>query len=474
MADESSHRVLEIPRAHYPIYQVGELSIRMLRKALLEESMSSRQGWSPGERTHPVDYAAAIQLINHNAHHATCIRTKRDSIVGLGFETEYDKKRRAWMASDHMTPPPVMDPTEKSKAQEVLDPLTQDGLRALMLEVTESYSATSNGYIEVVREKPKPGSPLVSLWHVPTPNVKVFVEEANNVADWHWVVRGEGPERHFARFGDLERFRKTDWGKKDPKSISEVIAFREPSAQSPFYGIPSWLSVVPAIELVQMIHQQQFDFFLNRGVPEFMALFIGQTIPEETWAKIDEAVKATIGQGNAHKSIALNLNDREMRVQIEKLAMDAKAEDGFGDKLDSLAMEIVTGHRTPPLLAGIVIPGKLGANNELPNSLIAFQTLYVNQQQDLITDILDRTLGNEEHNAGLGLKSGDFLFRKITDQFNLQELDTMSRMRETAAEAQQQNRDLSEGVKKQVEEFTPEQLGKVLGRMLLILHGEAA
>lgn len=448
-----------IDRVHSPLYPTGASSIRYISKALLDQALDSRQPAMPGEQPWPIDFNKAIELMPHNPHHETCIRTKRDSTLGLGFENEFDKTKRMGVLDPEgaVSQLSSMDPNEISRAEEVLSPLVDTTVQELLNDVGEDFENTGNGYIEVVRDQ---SGRIVSLWHLPACHVFVVVEKNSNVHR-HYLYRGvQGGDKRFARFGDRDgMIARLGLSEAQAETVSEVIHFRATTARSKFYGIPNWLSAVPAIELMQMIHQQQFDFFLNRGVPEFMALFIGQKLDKGTWDKVEEGIRNTIGMGNQHKTMALNITDPDMRVQIEKLALEGKTENSFKELSESMTMEIVSAHRVPPLLAGVQIPGKLGAVNELPNALIAFQTLHVNQVQKMFQDTLANTLGMD-----LGLSRDDFTFRKITDQFNLQGLDTLSRMRETAAEAQQSRRDMEDGVKK---DALPEEVGASLGRMLM-------
>lgn len=403
-------------------------------KALLDPALNTRQGSSEGEKEHPINMQAAIELMHHNPHHETCINTKRDAIVGLGFRNEYDRQK-AKMKDDPMATPPSGDPDEIGRAYEVLSPLCDTTLQDLLNDTAEDYENTGNGYWEVVRNNGQ----IVSLWHLPAPQIWVKVEDS--MVNRHYVYRSEdGTTKYFARFGDLEGFLSRPIGQNlVPEQVSEIIHFRKGTSRSRYYGLPTWLSAVPMIELGQMVNQQQFDFFKNRGVPEFMAFFIGQQMNKDAWNRVTDAMKANIGSGNAHKSIALNITDPNMRVQVEKLALDGQQSNSFQELNDVVAMAIVTAHRVPPLLAGIQIPGKLGAVNELPNALLAFQTLYVDQQQKVFTETLAKTVGAE-----FGLTWEDLTFRKITDKFDLQKVDTMARMRTPAAEG---NRDLAEGLR---------------------------
>ena len=123
--------------------------------------------------------------------------------------------------------------------------------------------------------------------------------------------------------------------------------------------------------------------------------------------------------------------------------MDNKLEDEINASSDPLALMIVSAHRVPPLLAGIQIPGKLGATNELPNALSAFQKLVIDEAQTIFHETLGLTLGHGSDGIR-GLDMDDFAFSSILDEFNIGQMDTMSRMREPVTGS---DRDLEDGLK---------------------------
>ena len=194
----------------------------------------------------------------------------------------------------------------------------------------------------------------------------------------------------------------------------------------------------------------------------------GGKVDKKDWAKIEESIKATIGIGNQHKTMALNLTDPDLEIQVERLAMEGTGDSTMlRDMSETLALNIVSAHGVPPLLAGILIPGKLGATNELPNALQAFQALVTGPMQKTFEKILGVTLGNPRFNGGLGLNPKSFELKRILDEIDLGVMDTTARMRQTVPEAQAEGRDLRAGLRKALENFGAENvLGMVLGEAL--------
>lgn len=442
--------VLRIEGATQPLYPYfkGGFMEHLLRKEpdAADAGASARKGYQ-GRKMHPFDMRATAAFKNSNGYHSTCIETKVNSSVGMGFVSD--------------------------KVEDVLGPLASvtglcHSFSDVLVPVCDDFVQNGNGYIEVVREKP--GGAILGLHHLEAAAVYVTVEDDGHNIHYE-VLETETTQRRgdemFPKFGDSIGFDERVHRTPSPDGrVSEIIHFSRRSALSRWYGWPDWLSAVAAIELTQMMHQQQFDFYLNRGVPEFMLFIMGKKLPDADWKVITNGLKAQIGLGNSHKSLAINIADADenTKVQLEKLAMEGKANgEDFASMHETLALEIVSAHRIPPLLAGIVIPGKLGANNELPNALMATQALVVGPMQFNFQTTLGATLGNPKLNGGLGLVKKDFEFKKITEEIDLSLAATVGGMKQPLAEANAQGRDLKAGLKKELPHLSDEDIGYVLG-----------
>ena len=405
---------IQIHRQSKPLFKDwGEKTIYDSLMKAPQPKVESKQGTVKGERKeHPFDMVAMRDFKNYNIHHSTCIETKRDSTVGLGFKSD--------------------------KVSDLLDPLCEIAFEHTLSDVAEDYWQVGNCYFEIRREAQSSGAPIAAIYHLEAFAVKRYQEETG---DYHWIIQSgeDGTDRHFARFGDLDDFIEREGLEgEDIDDVSEVIAIPRPTSLSRWYGFPDWLSCTASIELVHCLIQHEFDFFLNRGVPEFMLFALGGNIDPDTWKALENNLKSHIGLGNSFKSSAYNLPAPELTIQLEKLGIDQRQQGAFAEMSDSLAMAIVSAHRVPPLLAGIQIPGKLGATNELPNALMAFQVLVIGQAQRAIQRALANTIGKE-----VGLSKEDFAFKTILDEIDLGIMDTTSRMRDPAASG----RDPAEGLK---------------------------
>lgn len=459
--------VVSVGRIHKELHPwtAGESLVELLK---IGKEGASSQGLLLGVQEHPFNFDVMLRMQIANPHHARCIHAKVGATVGLGFESIADRARK--LAKRQGQPEPTASPESKiPRIDTVLDKLCRHSWQDLLHDVAEDYYQTGNGYIEVVREESNDTSPILGLFHIPSKEIKPVVE--NSRYDFHWQLESTDDtagNRLFARFGDMERFLEAnkdsgtralpgslgmvstersedeDGEDKEVLLVSEVIHIRRPTSLSRWYGFPDWIAATPAIELAQCLTQHHYDFYLNRGVPEFILLLFGQRLDPATKAELTSTLQKATGLGNSHKSVIVSL-PQGTTAQMEKLALE-HAGDGsmFGHMSDNLGLQIVSAHGVPAMLAGIQIPGKMGAANELVQALIAFQLLVISPSQRLFERTLHRTLGSDKT---LGLEVGDFVLNKLLDEIDLQSLDTLSRMRQDPTEAEGQGRTTDQGLR---------------------------
>jgi hypothetical protein len=429
--------VYSIPYKHKEIYPSWQ------DKALTDFISKAAGSFDPsyqesgiGLKQHPFDFAITSQFKLYNPWHSSCITAKKNATVGLGFKS--------------------------NKVEKVLDPLCEISFQDVLGDVSEGFWQTGTGYFEVVWDPAR--TKILGLHHLPSPAAYLYWEDTRG-ANKHYEVHqigmapseenSETGQAQFALFGDkllfIQRMQKTG---KSADAVSEVIAIKNPTSLSRHYGMPDWLAAVAFIELVQVINQHEYDFYLNRAVPEFLLFLLGAKVSKPNWNKIVTAINSTIGYGNTKKSIAVNIPQQNLEVVLHKLGLSAEANSSYKEKLDSAAMAIVSAHQVPPLLAGILISGKLGSTNEFPNALQQFQEMVIAPAQKTFATTLANTLGNAALNGGLGLSREDFLdaenepkFKRLTDKIDTAQADTVSRMREPLASARAKGRDISQGLK---------------------------
>jgi len=453
-------RLLTLATRSHKLYSLD----RPLLQQVMKTAAASKNKRSSGRRRHPFNFRRVFDLVTANPWHSTCVTTKVAAHVGLG------------MRSDKVFE--TLDP--------ICEPETGTGTFGGVLDqACEDYHSTGNGYIEVVRDGEGENAPISGLHHGPTQSTYVSVDAKGNR---YFEVEAESGtdsgKRLFAPFGETERLRESGL-----RVIGELIPFMKPSAFSRDYGFPSWLSAVPFIELVQALVQHKFDFFMNRGVPEFLLTVLSEKqIDKDNWAKLEAALQMNVGLARAFQSVIWNMVGAadKNKVQVDRLGVgEDEAGQMFVSHIDPCALAIVSAHGVPPLLAGIQIPGKLGASNELVQAMASFQVLTMGPDQRRWSNVLANTLGNPTRNGNLGLTEEDFRpkadeeephkqgngFRTILEDVAsamqmLNVADTVARMREGVDAAAAGGRDLGAGVLSQRRTATPGAVARDAGALL--------
>lgn len=374
------------------IHGPGSKLYTLLRKAAEAEGArtagDTNQSAAVGLKPHLIDKMTARELRDFNTTHASCLDAKASSTLGLGHRDE----------SIHE----ILNPLCRHLSwQDVLDALGDD------------FWETGECFLEVVYGDKSNPRLVTALNHMESAQTYIEVEEENNSRDFHYVVLGEtsqGESTIMARFGDLEDLKRrytqdeqsTNANTRRARTAiggtvvdSEVIHVRQSRNRSRWYGYPDYMSAVPSIELVQCMTQHEFDFYFNRGVPEFLFIVLGRNISTASWNEIKNMLKANQGLGNSHKTGAIQIpgTPEDTKIQIEKLAMEDAGNSGFPDKSLTLAMQIATAHGVPPILANILMPGKIGAANEGPNALMLIQKRRLGQAQRNFSSVFASTLG---------------------------------------------------------------------------------
>jgi hypothetical protein len=392
MPDEPVERlVAQILTRTHDLYSRDEpaslLAGLAMEKAVREAG--TERGTEVGARAHLVNKDAARRMRDLNTTHATCIDAKRASSVGMGHRDQ--------------------------EIHDVLDPLCRFGWQDVLDATGDDYFDHGDGFVEVVWDEGR--NNVLGLNHMDGADVHVVIEQQDRSEEYHYQVTSGGIAREtvaMAAFGDLLALRAryeanggmVRNGLSAPGASlaaplggrivnSEVIQFRMSSSRDPYQGYPDWVAATPPIELAQALVRHEFDFHFNRGVPELLVTFFGHKFNNDDWNAIKGIFAAGQGLGNSRKTAAIQIpsTTETAAVQVDKLAMDG-TRDEFGPKADALAMLIATAHGVPPLLANILLPGKIGAANEGPNALLLFQKRKLGQVQRMFSRVLAATIGS--------------------------------------------------------------------------------
>jgi len=458
MTAKSKSNIYSIPSPSPDLLGDKSWLAKLQKAPLVDGREGSKQGSLLGRVQQLIDYDSVSRLKDHNVHHSAALEAKARATVGLGHRSD--------------------------KVAEVLNEFCVISWQDTLDAVTADYFEYANGYLEIVRNLE---GEIRGIYHLPAKDVWVSLEENRNV--FHYEIANQGDFAltsnlnglRFARFSERDDFiNRRKIQEADAKDrVSEVIHFpMNRGRRSPYYGYMDWVGATPSMELDHCVVQYMFDFFFNGGVPEAIYNILGRKLDPDDWEAIKEKFAEHVGIGNRRRLLLLNIAGEDITVDFQKLTVDGQTTGDNQPMVDAQALKILSAHRTPPILAGVTQPGKMGANNEVTNAMMLFQLLAIGPAQKQISQIFASTLGDKELNGGLSLTSDDFLgvgtgdpeddptkppnqatgmpaqrpkdhkgngFRTILDELDLGKTETVGKMRMSMAESQSRNRDLSQG-----------------------------
>ena len=324
------------------------------------------------------------RITDYNSYHARCLRVKSDCTVNLGLEILDEPKENA--IRDRLA---VVNDMGQS-FQEVISRVSLD------------FETTGNGYLEIVRDR---AGRIQELYHAPA----ILMKRRKRGEKFPFIYKG------LAEAVDFYAYRP---GEKpgDPEH-GEILHFCNYTDKSRYYGLPDWRGAVPDIEVDYYAVLYNQKFFINSGVPDLAIVVEGGEFDEETEKKVVNFFQSNFkGLNNAHRTLYLPVNDQDIKVRFEKLALDIKDRDGSFDKLRARCRDnIVSAHGVPPRLVGIVVSGQLGGGGEIHGQLKVFQEVTINPRQTLFESKLRPVLKE------MGIEA-DFKFQELDTK--IQEKDS--------------------------------------------------
>jgi len=397
----------------------------------------------------PINRGVARQMSYDNEYAANCLRTAVTSAVGHGHADE--------------------------EIYDALNPLAVHNWQTVLDQAVDDYFTVGDGFIEVVREGPSKTSKIVGVHYVQAVTISKIVRVYEGKYLLSYAHGGthafpvSGSQAVYPAFGETEEHTRAHGhlarrDNKDGNYSSEIINLRHPTTRSRWYGCGDWVASGASVDLMKAVSQYEMDFYVNRGVPEFMMFITGGRIDEKAWLEIKADMQSIVGLGQSHQALVYNFEGQEIEVKIERLAIDDPQGQQYSDKRTGYALGVATASGTPLVLAGIQVPGKVGANNEGPNAIATYQAMRIHPHQRNISEILAATLGNPQINGGLAVSAEMFLgktkpiehpqakellaagmpvpqakerhrngFRTLTEALDLQAMEGVSKMREPMA-----------------------------------------
>lgn len=232
-----------------------------------------------------------------------------------------------------------------------------ESLQEVMRRVAIDYMH-GNGYLELVKGK---GSgnvegiyfmPSVEVWRRPRGSSTAFLYRSTN----------EGTAQYIPRFPDFNQ---------DGRSI---LHFQRTTNLNRHYGYPSWLGIIPEIELDRYTTLYNQKFFINSGVPDLVIIVEGGDLTEGAEEAITEYLSNNFkGVDNSQRTLVIPVDGSDVKVKFERIGMTMEKDGSFTKLRESCRDRIISGWGCPSRLVGVMSAGSLGGGGEVASQLKTFQ-----------------------------------------------------------------------------------------------------
>jgi len=352
----------------------------------------------------PHDLVKLMNWMNISVVHSSCIHTKVQDTVGIGFylEPEDDSK--------------IKDKEKDQNYKSLMEFFNQvndkEDIITLLKKVAIDYEGCGNAYIEVSRGK---DGNINGLYHINATTIKwgktkdKLIQKVGNKYVWFKLF---GNEKILNRF--TGQFK--DAIDNVDEIANEIIPLTQYSWRSACYGLPEWLPALYSMFGDLKEQEYNIDFFVNYGVPAYALLITGSTLTDEVQEEVTKYFETQL-KGSSHKTLTLS-TPTGVEMKFERLSVEAK-EASFRMYRKDNRDTILTAHHVPPYRASIVEQGQLGGNVATETDRIYLDSV-VNPRQRAISWIINRLIIQK----GLEITGWEFKF----DDINVQDAEKDSQI----------------------------------------------
>jgi len=315
----------------------------------------------------PYDPLRLLVLAETNEIHSAALDAAATDAVGRGwkFVAKHDEA----------------DPEERDAVMSLLNELSpQYTFAELLYQAAWELRAVGWSAWEVVRDE---AGRIGAIYPMPAHTLRlsrdpdVFVQH-----------RG-GQFRYFKRFGvEAALDPLTGRWAETGQDASEVIYFSRYSSRTR-YGVPHWISCLPAIAEYNAIRDYSIAFFESSGTIGRMLVVQTQT-PDAARRYVDEITRELQNAVTRyHSTLVLGLPP-QVQTKVEQLSPDVR-EGSFLRRREELVKAILMAHNVPPYRIGWAALGSLGGS-AAREMLRAYRLGVVEPLQTILESRLAKTL----------------------------------------------------------------------------------
>lgn len=347
------------------------LSIKSLEKyqAIKAEDIRSQVQQEPeyGDYVEPkVHPLILLSLLQMNPYHASACSIKAYDIIKMGYTIENDDGS-------------VNELIQKCKGS----------FEFILLQALEDLQVFNYCTLEVVRDS---GGEPVRFEYIPAHTIRVHKDGSRYMHTWDNVNVTYFKDYRYE--GEIDPTTGED---TEAIGANEIIFIHLSSPMCSYYGVPKYISAVPAILTMNKIDNYNYAFFDNFTIPSYVITITGDFEDEEILDSEGNPTGKTILQElieenfsylreNPHTPLVLSVPGGDS-VEVKFTPLNTtQREASFQEYLDSKKMDIAAAHMIDPYRLGIFEVGPLGGNfAEVTRK--TYQESVIRPQQKIIASI---------------------------------------------------------------------------------------
>ena len=227
------------------------------------------------------------------------------------------------------------------------------------------YLSFGNAYLEIVRNRL---GTIIGLQHVPAINMR--------------VLTGRKGFRRLLPGGEYIDF-----------SNDQMVQVKEYDEIQQIYGMPDWLGGLQSALLNEDATLFRRRYYVNGAHLGYILYTNDAKLPPAARTKLEEKFREGKGVGNFKSSYIHIPNGTEKAIQIIPIG-DISQKDEFANIKNISANDVLTAHRVPPVLMGIVPQGNssLGDPEKIERVYIRTEVRAICQPFEDLNDRLPKGL----------------------------------------------------------------------------------
>ena len=238
--------------------------------------------------------------------------------------------------------------------------------RADFLSITMDYLIFGNFYLEYV---PNKLGQLLDVKYMPAKFMRKKYVKTSADKDRFIYLYGENKQKEY--------------------KAGQVIHVKNPDVNQEIYGIPEYLSALNAAWLNEAGTIFRRRYFENGNHAGFILHLTDATMTKEEAEQVSKSISETKGVGNFKNLMVFNPSGTKDGLKIHPFS-EITAKDEFFNIKNVTRDDILSAHRVPPQLLGIIPQGSSGLG-DVEKALRVFMIMEIQPLQEAFKQINDKT-----------------------------------------------------------------------------------